>query len=504
MSLSGVPLDRGPLGDLQSYVDANPPATKVFLKLEGGKLRAVPADKLRLRDRIGLFLGKLGIGAYSLSNIFKSVLVLAKEHPCDFTAKALDKLIVQIENHNKDFWNPVKIDIRKVFEQVAKNRASKAAEILRPTPPPQVTPPRLPKDSPQSQLLQLRNLTIDFAMNKSDAKQQLEYFKRDNPFSENTPYVLQEALKLIEAQELRNSVGEAELPPINQEAITQVFALVDELDVAPDAASLALVEEKLDTLSQTQLAASLETIPKATSDALFYARGLLNDKKEALLPKEPIVVQVAPQPDERGVIRQRGDGACLFRSFATGLALNNVPLHAPDEALAEPSNVGPDRYHQLLRNEVAAYLAEHKNDDSVAAEIFVGAQDYNEKLQAQNLQDHGAFESLDQAVRAKMIERFDRQYEQKRIPEDEEIPKYLELLRTPTFWGGGLEITSLGKLYNVHVRVWEQKEGVIVLKPGVDFDPDDPENALPTVNLYYEDGDHYNAYVPPEIPRALE
>lgn len=493
MSLSGVPLDRGPLSDLKSYVDAEPPSAKVFLKLEGGKLRAVPADKFGIKDYVGLFLGKLGIGAYSLSNIFKSVLMLAKEQPCDSTAKALDKLILQIEHHNERSWKPFKIDIHKVFEQVAKSTTIKATEILQLSP----QPPKQPKDSPQSQLLQLRNLMIDFATGKSDPSQQLGYFIRDNPISENSPYVLQEALKLIEAQELRNSAPDVPLPPINHEAISQVFALVDELDAAPDAASLALVEAKLDALSQTQLLVPLETIPKATCDALFYARGLLNEKKEALLPKEAIVVQVAPQPDERGVIRQRGDGACLFRSFATGLALNKVPLHVPDEALAEPSNVGPDRYHQLLRNEVAAYLDEHKDDGGVGAEIFVGAQDYNEKLQAQNLQDHGAFEPLDQAVRAKMIERFDRQYEQKRIPEDQEIPKYLELLRTPTFWGGGLEIASLGKLYNVHVRVWEQQGGVIVQKPGVDFDPIDPENTRPTVHLYYEHGDHYNAYVPP-------
>lgn len=493
MNINARAPDNEPFRDLQSYVDAAPPTTKVFLKLGGGKLRAVPADKLGIRDHVQLFLGKLGFGAYSLSNIFKTVLLLAKEHPKNgVTSKALDKLIQQIERHNERSLKPFQIDIRKVFEQVAKNASSKRSEVLHQSP----QPPKQPKHSPESQLLQLRNLMIDFATGKSDASEQLGYFKRDNPISKSSPYVLQEALTLAERRELL-PIQDQEAPPLNQQAVNQVFDFVDELDAAVDFQAVTAVEAKFDVLSQTLLKDPLQTIPQATCDALFYARGLFNEKKEALLPKEAIVVQVAPKPDERGIIRQRGDGACLFRSFATGLSLNNVPLHAPDEALAEPSNVGADRYHQLLRNEVAAYLAGRQDDDGVVAEILGGVMDYNDKLQAQNRQDHGAFESLDPVVREKILERFDRQYQQKRIGEDEEIPKYLELLRSPTFWGGGLEIVSLGRLYNVHVRVWEPQGGVIVQKLGVSFDPIDPENTRPTVHLYYEDGDHYNAYVPP-------
>jgi hypothetical protein len=489
-----VNLDPVSLEALEDFV--KPGQSKVLLKLEDGVLYPVSPHEPGLITRLQRFFGRLGFGPYSLAKIFKHVVLLAAETQNPTVVAGLKALSSKISLHNERSAALFKIDIEKVYQQAGGKAAAIAKRLMKPVAPPQPAPQPRRVEPPKTLrlLYPLRNLYFDLAAGKADAIPALRRVLNERQVGDNSLYLVREALTLCAKRANPNS------PPTKEEDLTAIFQVIDTINAANTPETLRQAELGLDALARRLLTEA--TVPVATCDALFYTRGLVLEKKAAVTgPPRTIVVEQAPQADQRGIIPQIGDGNCLFRAFATNLARYNVPLHNNEEAqqTAEPQNVGPDRFHAYLRKEVADYLQANKQDPLVDSALIDSVDAVNEQVLSEKQARDESFPTLHERLRQKLHELAQRDYDAHAIPTDNKdasFDRYIATLRSPAFWAGQIEYVTLGRLYDVNVRVYEEVDGQIVQKPGVEFDTDTPNR--PTVHLFHKDRNHFDVFVPPE------
>lgn len=346
--------------------------------------------------------------------------------------------------------------------------------------------------NPRVLIEELRNIAITMIDEPAKGIAELKAFERLSPINKTT-----DTYALVEFHQLATRRMFPEAGETNQRTLDSLFMLIDEIDQAQDLHTLLDIEERLDRLSQKELSLELAKVPQATCDALFYARCILLEKK----PK--LEYEFKPfDPSAKGIIAVRGDGACLFRSFAIGLAHYQVPLENAEEAekTAEKTNPNHDRYHSYLRNQVADFLEKNLNNPDVTPSLLVNTEDYNGYIDRAKTAELSFLPNLHKTVREKALQHIEKKYDTK-IPETEmRGQSYLEHLKNPTFWGGDLELSFLSTLYNVNLQVYNREKvagtkDTYEIKIGTHY----PEPALkerPTICVLYNGEDHYDAYIP--------
>ncbi len=485
---------------LGEFAPEKPSKTKILLKLVDGQLRPVDKDKIALSDRFLRFLANFGCGPFYLTDIIKKLSDLnTTGENKELLERAIKVLTPKVKHYNERFLRvhiPIdmlqklhiapeaKPDDDLLLQVLSATKSTELDEIER-----KANQYKGSKDTAINQLFgdiqaalvikrleldpkqpsdmalfhTLRNVAIEEPLHRNAS---LSAFTKSFPFTDSTPYMLKEALAIATQKAL------APTGNTNKALVDEIFATLDK--------DLATGEKELDALSQKVLQAPAGD---DVYDALYYARGVIVEKKEALAP----YTYPPFNKEAKGIIPVRGDGACLFRSFAMGLAYNDISLANPVNP--EPDNLGPDRFHQHLRNQVAAYIQDNR-DDYVAAQIVGGIEDYNQKLNSDFEAALSQIPKLHDNVTEKILMRITKDHEAKVLTAE----NYIERLREPTFWGGELELVFLAKLYNVNLKVYHQVDRRIEEKPGTGYS--EPGEDRKTISLFYEGQNHYNAYRP--------
>ncbi|NNM44214.1 MAG: hypothetical protein HKM07_07720 [Chlamydiae bacterium] len=203
-----------------------------------------------------------------------------------------------------------------------------------------------------------------------------------------------------------------------------------------------------------------------------------------VIPKE---IMIEREVDLR-IIRQPGNGDCLFNSFISGLRLLK-DVFGPKWKFGWKSN---EEIVPVLRKQVADWIRQNWDDDQVKQALEISVTDFKDQYNQDVTRKLDAGETVSDEDLAKLTV-----INSMALPDL--MKSYTRLIEKKGFFGSNGEILALCRIYDVSALIHCKVGDTYITNPDQQFHlAEDGENR-PQIHLEYNPGKrHYSTIVPKE------
>lgn len=448
------------------------PGEKLFLKLEGGKIIVVNAADKTL-SRFEKMLMRNHWGGYNLRRIIRECVKQVEPLQPDVSC-ALSILVDKSKKFNQNNRDIIKLRLfRKTIPQRLINQLETSLRSANP------------------KLYEIKDLVshleVSITQENSGAvltslvdecQKAFELLAETN-LKITIPERVMLTTKIQNYQNLAIEKIEAYYIQDKVEVLTSRAIGIQSKQIDDEKKDLATLIKQRDELSITvgkftELAQ--ESVVKSVTESLEILNDIITTYQTAVKTGKPVVSSIARK---EGILIQKGDGNCLFRSFATalylhaGINLDDNPKAAAQKIKGHGDQL-EDKYHGFLRQQAADFIEEkyRAKDEAWLYELREACAEHMEKI-------------VD-PIKMK---------EYREASEDQRLELYMRDVRKDKVFATNIQLQALAQIYgvNIHKYQFNEKEG---MQKAVVADLE--TYGAKTLRLHYT-GNHYNVFTGDEF-----